>query len=112
MAKHQFQTEVNQLLHLIIHSLYSHREIFLRELISNSSDALDKLKYLTLTDDEYKKLEYSPRIDIEFDEKDHKWMVVKDNGLGMNSDDLVENLGTIAKSGTKSFLAQLTGDTQ
>ncbi len=112
MAKHQFQTEVNQLLQLIIHSLYSHREIFLRELISNSSDALDKLKYLTLTDEAYKKLDFSPRIDIEFDEKEHSWMVVKDNGLGMNGDELIENLGTIAKSGTKSFLAQLTGDKQ
>ncbi|MFP4301973.1 MAG: molecular chaperone HtpG [Alkalispirochaetaceae bacterium] len=112
MAKHQFQTEVNQLLQLIIHSLYSHREIFLRELISNSSDALDKLKYLTLTDEAYKKLDFSPRIDIEFDEKEHSWMVVKDNGIGMNGDELIENLGTIAKSGTKSFLAQLTGDKQ
>ena len=112
MAKHQFQTEVNQLLQLIIHSLYSHREIFLRELISNSSDALDKLKYLTLTDDQFKQLDFSPRIDIEFDESDKKWMVIKDNGIGMNSDELVENLGTIAKSGTKSFLAQLTGDKQ
>jgi len=111
MATHQFQTEVNQLLHLIIHSLYSHKEIFLRELISNSSDALDKLKYLTLTDDAFKDLEFDPRIDIEFsDGDDGKTLTVADNGIGMNQDDLVESLGTIAKSGTKAFLGQLTGD--
>ena len=111
MATHQFQTEVNQLLNLIIHSLYSHKEIFLRELVSNSSDALDKLKYLTITDDQFKDLEFEPRIDIQFtDGDDGKTLTVSDNGIGMNSDDLVENLGTIAKSGTKSFLGQLTGD--
>jgi molecular chaperone HtpG len=111
MATHQFQTEVNQLLNLIIHSLYSHKEIFLRELVSNSSDALDKLKYLTLTDDAPKALEFEPRIDIEFtDGDDGKTLTVSDNGIGMNSEDLMENLGTIAKSGTKSFLGQLTGD--
>jgi molecular chaperone HtpG len=110
MSKHQFQTEVNQLLHLIIHSLYSHREIFLRELVSNSSDALDKLKYLTLTDDAYKDLDFSPQIDIAFDEDDKKTITVSDNGIGMNEEDLVEQLGTIARSGTKSFLSNLSGD--
>ncbi|MDA3950679.1 MAG: molecular chaperone HtpG [Spirochaeta sp.] len=111
MAKHEFQTEVNQLLNLIIHSLYSHKEIFLRELISNSSDALDKLKYLTLTDDAFKSMEFDPRIDIEFsEENDKKTLTLKDNGIGMNAEDLVESLGTIAKSGTKAFLGQLTGD--
>ena len=110
MSKHHFQTEVSQLLHLIIHSLYSHKEIFLRELISNSSDALDKLKYLTLTEDAFKKLEFDPRIDIEFDEKDKKTLTISDNGIGMNEADLMENLGTIAKSGTKNFLGKLTGD--
>ncbi|MFP4153995.1 MAG: molecular chaperone HtpG [Alkalispirochaeta sp.] len=111
MATHQFQTEVNQLLHLIIHSLYSHKEIFLRELISNSSDALDKLKYLTLTDEALKSLEFDPRIDIEFSDSDEgKTLTVADNGIGMNQGDLVESLGTIAKSGTKTFLGQLTGD--
>ena len=70
MSKRKFKTEVNQLLNLIIHSLYSHREIFLRELVSNSSDALDKLKYLTLTDDQFKTIGFEPRIDIEFDEDD------------------------------------------
>lgn len=110
MAKHSFQTEVNQLLHLIIHSLYSHKEIFLRELISNASDALDKLKYLTLVDETYKELPFNPRIDIRMDEKDHKWLSVSDTGIGMNDQDLVENLGTIARSGTRLFLNQMTGD--
>ena len=110
MSKHQFQTEVSQLLDLIVHSLYSHKEIFLRELISNASDALDKLKYLTLTEDSFKKLSFDPRIDIEFDEKDHATLTVSDTGIGMNEEDLVEHLGTIAKSGTKGFLSQLTGD--
>ena len=68
MSKREFQTEVNQLLHLIVHSLYSHPEIFLRELISNASDALDKLKYLTLTEEPYKSLAFEPRIDLDLDE--------------------------------------------
>ncbi len=112
MAKHQFQTEVNQLLHLIIHSLYSHKEIFLRELVSNASDALDKMKYLTLTDDAFKSLKFQPRIDISFSESDPKRIEISDNGIGMNENDLVENLGTIARSGTKSFLSHLSGDAQ
>lgn len=111
MAKHEFQTEVSQLLQLIIHSLYSHKEIFLRELISNASDALDKLKFLTVTDAAFKDVAFDPRIDIEFD-SDAKTLTVRDNGIGMNEADLVENLGTIAKSGTKAFLGQLTGDKQ
>ncbi|WP_455382353.1 molecular chaperone HtpG, partial [Salinispira pacifica] len=110
MSKHQFQTEVNQLLHLIIHSLYSHKEIFIRELISNSSDALDKLKYLTLTDDAFKTLQYDARIDIRFDDKDKKTLSVEDSGIGMNEAELIENLGTIARSGTKGFLSMLSGD--
>lgn len=110
MSKHQFQTEVAQLLHLIIHSLYSHKEIFLRELVSNSSDALDKLKYLTIADDAYKNLKFDPRIDIEFDEKEQKTLSLSDSGLGMNEEDLVEHLGTIARSGTRLFLGKLTGD--
>ena len=72
MSKHKFQSEVSQLLQLIIHSLYSHNEIFLRELISNSSDAQDKLKYLTLTDESYKSIEVQPRIDISFENGDNK----------------------------------------
>ncbi len=112
MAKHQFQTEVNQLLQLIIHSLYSNREIFIRELISNSSDAIDKLKHLTLTDENYKKLDFNPRIDIYFqnDDPEHKTLTIADTGIGMNDKDLAENLGTIAKSGTKNFLQSLSGD--
>jgi molecular chaperone HtpG len=109
MAKLEFQTEVNQLLQLIIHSLYSHREIFLRELVSNSSDALDKLKYLTLTDDQYKSLAFEPRIDLDLDE-DNAVLRVSDTGIGMNQDDLISHLGTIARSGTKNFLANLSGE--
>ncbi len=109
MAIHKFQTEVNQLLHLIIHSLYSHKEIFLRELVSNSSDALDKLKYLTLTDEQYKELVFEPCIDIEFDQKNGKTLTVSDTGIGMNAEELVENLGTIAGSGTRNFLEMMSG---
>ena len=102
MAKHTFQTQINQLLDLMIHSLYSNKEIFLRELISNASDALDKLNYLTLTDDKYKTLSFSPKISIKFEE--NKSITISDNGIGMNEEDLINHLGTIAKSGTKSFL--------
>jgi molecular chaperone HtpG len=109
MAKREFQTEVNQLLHLIIHSLYSHPEIFLRELISNSSDALDKLRHLTLTDEAYKALPFEPRIDLVLDEE-KKTLTISDTGIGMDETELVENLGTIARSGTKNFLTQLSGD--
>jgi len=111
MSKHKFQTEVSELLHLIIHSLYSHNEIFLRELISNSSDALDKLKYLTLTDNNYKSLEFDPRINIEFNDQ-KKTLTISDTGIGMNKDDLKKNLGTIARSGTKKFVDMLTGDSK
>ena len=110
MTQHVFQTEVNQLLHLIIHSLYSHKEIFLRELISNASDALDKLKYLTLTEDKFKKLSFDPRIDVKFEAGDNPTLTISDNGIGMNTDDLIENLGTIARSGTKNFIESFTGD--
>jgi molecular chaperone HtpG len=113
MSKQQFQTEVSQLLQLIVHSLYSHPEIFLRELISNSSDALDKLRYLSITDEKYKALIgdgiESPCIDLELDDA-NKTLAVSDTGIGMNEEDLVSHLGTIARSGTKNFLAQLSGD--
>ena len=109
MAKHQFQTEANQILNLMIHSLYSNKEIFLRELVSNASDALDKLNMLVLTDDKYKDVTFAPRIDIIAD-KDAKTLTIKDSGIGMNEQDLMDNLGTIAKSGTKAFLENLTGD--
>ena len=109
MAKYQFQTEVNQLLKLIIHSMYSNKDIFLREIVSNASDALDKLKYLTVSDDAYKQIKFDPRIDITFDEKEAV-LTVQDSGIGMNSDDLTNNLGTIARSGTKAFLEKLSTD--
>jgi molecular chaperone HtpG len=109
MAKHQFQTEVNQILQLMIHSLYSNKEIFLRELVSNSSDALDKLNMLVLTNDEYKKVDFSPRIDITLN-KEKKQLIIADSGIGMDEADLIANLGTIAKSGTKAFLENLSGD--
>src|ERR1700739_3396646 len=109
MSKREFQTEVHQLLQLIIHSLYSHPEIFLRELISNSSDALDKLRHLTLVDDAYKSLPFDARIELELDEE-KKTLTISETGIGMNEEELVSNLGTIARSGTKNFLSQLSGD--
>jgi molecular chaperone HtpG len=113
MSKREFQTEVSQLLQLIVHSLYSHPEIFLRELISNASDAIDKLRHLTLTDETYKALVgngvEAPRIDLELDEAAKK-LSISDTGIGMNEEDLASHLGTIARSGTKNFLAQLSGD--
>jgi molecular chaperone HtpG len=109
VAQHQFQTEVSRLLHLIIHSLYSNREIFLRELVSNASDALDKLKYLTVADEAYKTINFDPRIDISFN-KEAKTLTVSDNGIGMNEADLIDSLGTIARSGTRVFLEKLAED--
>ncbi|MDE1160793.1 MAG: molecular chaperone HtpG [Acidobacteriaceae bacterium] len=113
MSKQEFQTEVSQLLQLIVHSLYSHPEIFLRELVSNSSDALDKLRHLSLTDETYKAMVgrgiAAPRIDLELDEA-AKTLKLSDTGVGMNEEDLVAHLGTIARSGTKNFLSQLSGD--
>jgi len=109
MAQHQFQTEVSQLLNLIIHSLYSNREIFLRELVSNASDALDKLKYLTVADEAYKSIVFEPRIDISFN-RDGKTLTVADTGIGMNEEDLITSLGTIARSGTRAFLEKLSAE--
>ena len=110
MSQQPFQTEVSQLLKLIIHSLYSHKEIFLRELISNASDALDKLRYLTLTKDEYKSLSFDPKISLEFQDGDSPTLTITDSGIGMSKKELQDNLGTIARSGTKSFLSKLSGD--
>ena len=109
MATFQFQTEVNQLLKLIIHSMYSNKDIFLREIVSNASDALDKIKYLTLSDENYKNVAFDPRIDISFDEN-AKVLVVQDSGIGMNEEDLTANLGTIARSGTKAFIEALENE--
>ncbi|EKE92231.1 histidine kinase-, DNA gyrase B-, and HSP90-like ATPase family protein [Helicobacter pylori R046Wa] len=107
--EYTFQTEINQLLDLMIHSLYSNKEIFLRELVSNASDALDKLNYLMLTDEKLKGLNTTPSIHLSFDSQ-KKTLTIKDNGIGMDKNDLIEHLGTIAKSGTKSFLSALSGD--
>ncbi|KTC92947.1 MULTISPECIES: molecular chaperone HtpG [Legionella] len=104
-----FQTEVKQMLHLVIHSLYSNKEIFLRELISNASDALDKLRFLALADASLYEKDSDLRITIEFNEK-LKTITIKDNGIGLSWEEAVENLGTIAKSGTKEFLSHMTGE--
>tara|TARA_B100001540_G_scaffold300175_1_gene305380 strand:- start:825 stop:2684 length:1860 start_codon:yes stop_codon:yes gene_type:complete len=113
MAKQKFKTEVSQLLQLIIHSLYSNKEIFLRELISNSSDALDKLRYRSLTNKKYKEINLDPKISISFDNNDkQKTLTISDNGIGMDKEDLISSLGTIARSGTKNFLEKLSGDSK
>ena len=109
MSQHSFQTEVNQLLNLIIHSLYSHKEIFLRELISNASDALDKLRYLTLTKEDHKSSAFEPRISLEYLEGDNPTLTITDSGIGMSKKELEDNLGTIARSGTKNFLNKMSG---
>jgi len=106
MAQYQFQTEVNQLLKLIIHSMYSNKDIFLREIVSNASDALDKLNYLSVSDEAYKSVKKDPRIDISFNDA-AKILTVQDSGIGMNEDDLNNNLGTIARSGTKAFIEKM-----
>ena len=109
MAKHQFQTEIGQLLKLMTHSLYSNKEIFIRELVSNSSDALDKFNYLSLTDEKFKEEGWSGKISVKLDKEDNS-LTIGDNGIGMNEADLMDHLGTIAKSGTKAFMENLTGD--
>ena len=108
MERKQFKTEVSELLNLIIHSLYSHKEIFLRELISNASDALDKLKYKTLVEGNAPEGEL--RIDLSFTEGDKRTLTISDNGIGMSHDELNEDLGTIARSGTKHFISNLTDE--
>lgn len=107
----QFQTEVNQLLHLMIHSLYSNKEIFLRELISNGSDACDKLRFEAIGHDGLYENDSDLRIEVEFD-SEAGTITVRDNGIGMSRDEVISNIGTIAKSGTKEFLSKLTGDQQ
>jgi molecular chaperone HtpG len=104
-----FQTEVKQLLHLMIHSLYSNKEIFLRELISNASDAADKLRFEALSKDDLYEGDGELRIRIEFD-SEAKTLTIDDNGIGMNRQDVIDHLGTIAKSGTSQFLSELSGD--
>jgi len=104
-----FQTEVKQLLNLMIHSLYSNKEIFLRELISNASDAEDKLRFAALKDDSLFESDPELKIRLDFDAEKNT-VTLTDNGIGMNRDDVIQNLGTIAKSGTAEFLKQLSGD--
>jgi molecular chaperone HtpG len=106
-----FQSEVNQLLNLVINSLYSNREIFLRELVSNASDAADKLRFAALTDDSLYDGDSELEITVDFSEK-LKTVTVRDNGIGMSRDEAIEHLGTIAKSGTKEFFSHLSGDAQ
>ncbi len=106
---HAFQTEVNQLLKLMIHALYSNKEIFLRELISNGSDALDKLRFEAVSNDALTEGEEALFIQIETD-KENKTVTISDNGIGMTRDEVIANIGTIANSGTKKFLENMTGD--
>jgi molecular chaperone HtpG len=106
---HAFQTEVNQLLKLMIHALYSNKEIFLRELVSNASDALDKLRFEAVSNDALTEGEEELYIQVEFD-KESRTVTISDNGIGMTRDEVIANIGTIANSGTKKFLENMTGD--
>lgn len=107
LKKHTFEAEVAQLLHLVTHSLYSNADIFVRELVSNASDACDKLRFEATNDDSLYENDGELRIRIAVDE-DAKTITFTDNGIGMNEADAIENLGTIAKSGTKAFLDKLS----
>ncbi len=104
-----FQTEVKQLLHLMIHSLYSNKEIFLRELVSNASDACDKLRFEALNNEALFEGDGELKIRVAFD-KDARTLTISDNGIGMNREEVIKNIGTIARSGTKEFFSQLSGD--
>ena len=107
--KHGFEAEVSRLLHMMVHSVYSEREIFLRELISNASDACDKLRYEGLTNEKLLDGTSDFAIDIRLD-KDTKTLTISDNGIGMNKKDLISHLGTIARSGTSAFVDNMSGD--
>ena len=104
-----FQAEVRQLLDLMIHALYSNKEIFLRELVSNASDAADKLRFEALTDDKLYEGDAELKIRVAYD-KNARTITISDNGIGMSRAEVIDNIGTIAKSGTRQFLAALTGD--
>src|SRR5690625_3792381 len=104
-----FHTEVKQLMHLMIHSLYSNTEIFLRVLVSNASDASDKLRFEAIDQPDLLAGEPDMRVRIDYDAQ-ARTLTIDDNGIGMSYDELISNLGTIARSGTKEFLGQLTGD--
>ena len=108
MAKKQFKAESKRLLDLMINSIYTHKEIFLREIISNASDALDKLAYLSLTDDKVglKRKDFQIKI---IPDKENRTLTVSDNGIGMTKEELENNLGTIAKSGSRQFKEDLSG---
>ena len=106
---HSFQAEVNQVLSIVVNSLYSHPEIFLRELISNASDALDKLSFKSLTEHELLGEDQELRIEI-IANPDGRTLLIRDNGIGMSHDELIENLGTIARSGSKKLMEALSGD--
>ena len=106
-----FQSEAKQLLHLMLHSLYSNKEIFLRELVSNANDAIDKLRFRALSDPALMEEGVELAIQIDIDEEAGT-ITVADNGIGMSREEAIENLGTIAKSGTSQFLESLTGDQQ
>ena len=106
---HGFQTEVKQLLHLMIHSLYSNKEIFLRELVSNAADAADKLRFRALEDGSLYENDGDLAVKISVD-KEASTVTIADNGIGMTRDEVIANLGTIAKSGTKDFFSKLSGD--
>ncbi|MGD2171661.1 MAG: ATP-binding protein, partial [Gammaproteobacteria bacterium] len=104
-----FETEVNQLLDLMIHSLYSNKDIFLRELVSNASDACDRLRFAAISNADLYEDDIELRIKVSYD-KDARTITVSDNGIGMSRDEVIENIGTIAKSGTRAFLDSMTGD--
>jgi molecular chaperone HtpG len=104
-----FQTETKQLLKLMIHSLYSNKEIFIRELVSNASDALDKLRFESVGDEKLSSFNKNLKIDITIDTNDNK-IIISDNGIGMNEEEVVSNIGTIARSGTANFLENISGD--
>ncbi len=106
-----FQAEVKQLLQLMIHSLYSNREIFLRELVSNASDACDRLRFAAIADAALLPAGEALEITVGYDKAAHTIMV-SDNGIGMSREEMIEHLGTIARSGTRDFFSQLTGDQQ
>src|SRR5947209_7161394 len=111
VEKRGFQAEVKQLLHLMIHSLYSNREIFLRELISNASDACDKLRFEALDNPSLLEGNADLKIRVAYD-KASRTITISDNGVGMSRDEVVSHLGTIAKSGTRDFFSKLSGDKQ
>jgi molecular chaperone HtpG len=104
-----FQTETKQLLQLMIHSLYSNKEIFLRELVSNSSDALDKLRFNAIEDNKLLEGDAELKININLNSQNNT-VTISDNGIGMTEEEIIENIGTIAKSGTAQFLSEMTGD--